>query len=197
MDSYDRALAIAPDVLRFKPAVPTLWWGCCDWRRLWRRTTRSPLACPISPRAAESRAMPAAIGKWKEGFAEFEWRKRQSESARRFPARSRPEWLGKDDLFGKTLLVRAEQGLGDTLQFVRYSALAQARGARVIVAVQPELKRLLRNGLSGADAVIGLDEPEPQHDFQVAVMSFALAFGTEVENVPSRRPLHTARRKPE
>ncbi len=56
------------------------------------------------------------------------------------------------------------------------------------MAVQPELKRLLRNGLSGADAVIGLDEPEPQHDFQVAIMSLALAFGTEVENVPAGVP---------
>ncbi len=67
------------------------------------------------------------LGNWKEGFAEFEWRKRQSESAWRFPERSRPEWLGKDDLTGKTLLIRAEQGFGDTLQFVRYGTLAQAR----------------------------------------------------------------------
>jgi tetratricopeptide (TPR) repeat protein len=187
--SYDRALIIAPDVPQIQTSrANTL----VALLRLGEAMAAHDAVAARLPDFAEGRWNRAQclllLGKWKEGFAEFEWRKRQSESAWRFPERSRPEWLGKDDLSGKTLLVRAEQGFGDTLQFVRYAALAQARGARVIAAVQPELKRMLRNGLSGADAVIGLDEPEPHHDLQVAIMSLALAFGTEVENVPADVP---------
>lgn len=189
LDSYDRALRAAPDVPQIQTSRAN---ALAALGRLEDAMAVHDAIAARLPDFAQGRWNRAQcmlqMGRWKEGFAEFEWRKRQPESAWRFPARSRPEWLGKEDLSGKTLLIRAEQGLGDTLQFVRYGALAQARGARVIVAVQPELKRLLRNGLSGADAVIGLDEPEPPHDFQTAMMSLALAFGTEVENVPAAVP---------
>lgn len=189
LDSYDRALAIAPDVPQIQTSrANTL----VALRRLDEAMAAHDAIAARLPDFAEGRWNRAQclllLGKWRAGFAEFEWRKKQPQSAGRFPPRSRPEWRGKDDLPGKTLLVRAEQGLGDTLQFARYGALAQARGARVIMAVQPGLKRLLQNGLSGADAVIGLDEPEPVHDFQIEMMSLAWAFGTEVENVPANAP---------
>jgi tetratricopeptide (TPR) repeat protein len=189
LDSYDRALVIAPDIPQIQTSRANTLMALL---RLDEAMAAHDALAARLPDFAQGRWNRAncmlLLGKWKEGFEEFEWRKTQSESAWRFPERSRPEWLGKDDLAGKTLLIRAEQGFGDTLQFVRYGALAQARGVRVILAVQPELKRLLRNGLHGADAVIGLDEPEPQHDVQVAIMSLARAFGTAVETVPADIP---------
>ena len=189
LESYDRALLIAPDVPQIQTSrANTL----VALQRLDEAMAVHDEIAARLPDFAQGRWNRAncmlLMGRWKEGFREFEWRKKQSESAGRFPQRSQPEWRGKDDLPGKTLLLRAEQGLGDSLQFVRYSALAKARGARVIMAVQPGLKRLLQNGFSGADAVIGLDEPEPAHDFQAEMMSLALAFGTEVENVPAAVP---------
>jgi tetratricopeptide (TPR) repeat protein len=189
LDSYDRALRMAPDVPQIQTSRAN---ALAALGRLEDAMAVHDAIAARLPDFAQGRWNRAQcmlqLGRWKDGFAEFEWRKRQPESAWRFPERSRPEWLGKDDLSGKTLLIRAEQGLGDTLQFVRYGALAQTRGAKVIMAVQPGLKRLLRNGFGGADAVIGLDEPEPPHDFQAAMMSLALAFGTEVENVPATVP---------
>jgi tetratricopeptide (TPR) repeat protein len=189
LDSYERALVLAPDIPQIQTSRANTLMAL---RRFDEAMAAHNALAARLPDFAQGRWNRAncmlLLGKWKEGFAEFEWRKRQPESAWRFPERARPEWLGRDELSGKTLLIRAEQAFGDTLQFARYGALARARGARVILAVQPELKRLLQNGLSGADAVIGLDEPEPEHDFQVAIMSLALAFGTEVENLPAEVP---------
>jgi len=189
LDSYDRALILAPDVPQIQTCRANTLVGLLKLEEAMgvHNTVASRLPDFAQGRWNRANCM-LLLGRWKEGFAEFEWRKKQAESAWRFPERSRPEWLGQEDISGKTLLIRAEQGFGDTLQFARYGALGQARGAKVIMAVQPDLKRLLQNGLSGADDVIGLDEPEPPHDFQIAIMSLALAFGTEVQNVPAGVP---------
>ena len=78
----------------------------------------------------------------RRGFAEYEWRwKRTGMTARR---RFRgPLWLGEFPLAGKTILLHAEQGLGDTVQFARYAPLLARAGATVVLEVQPELKALL------------------------------------------------------
>lgn len=189
LDSYNRALALAPDVPQIQTCRANALVGLLKLDEAMAVHNAVASRAPDFAQGRWNRANCLLLsGRWKEGFAEFEWRKRQSESAWRFPERIRPEWLSREDISGKTLLIRAEQGFGDTLQFARYGAIAKARGANVIMAVQPDLKRLLRNGLSGADAVIGLDEPEPSHDFQVPIMSLALAFGTEVQNVPASIP---------
>lgn len=83
-----------------------------------------------------------------------------------------PRWQG-EDIAGKTLLLIAEQGLGDTLQFCRYGAPLQERGARLIWRVQPSLIRLLAANLSGC--VTGNDAPWPQADFYLPLLSLPLA----------------------
>lgn len=126
-------------------------------------------------------------GDWAEGLKEFEWRKRRPEMQGEYLT-SR-EWSGAEDLAGKTLLIRAEMGLGDTIHFVRYAALAQARGARVVLAAQAPLMRLLSESLvPPADMVIEKYDEPPPHDYQIASMSLPLAFGTSVENAPARVP---------
>jgi len=127
-------------------------------------------------------------GQWRDGFREFEWRKRQAHSARFYPKPAQPEWQGNSALIGKTLLIRAEQGFGDTLQFARFCAPARARGAKVIFAVQRPLLALLQEGLAGVDQVIARDVPAPSHDFHIEMMSLPLAFGTDLGNVPTDIP---------
>jgi hypothetical protein len=126
-------------------------------------------------------------GAWAEGLKEFEWRKQRLDVKDDYLTGA--EWTGAEDLVGKTLLIRAEMGLGDTIQFVRYAALAQQRGARVVLAVQPPLVRLMsENLMPPAAAVIEKYAPPPPYDYQIASMSLPLAFGTTVENAPHDAP---------
>ncbi len=98
-----------------------------------------------------------------------------------------PLWLGKESLSGKTILLHAEQGFGDTLQFVRYAALVAARGARVVLEVQPELVRLLSR-TAGGETVLARGEPLPRFDFHCPLLSLPLAFATELATIPSDIP---------
>jgi tetratricopeptide (TPR) repeat protein len=121
-----------------------------------------------------------------EGWPLYEWRKKTSEplGVRRFP---KPEWLGRKPLDGATLLIHAEQGLGDTIQFCRYVKLARARATKVIFAVQPALVRLLSNFAPGVE-VVSLDLDIPQFDYHTPLLSLPLAFGTDETNIPDFVP---------
>lgn len=126
------------------------------------------------------------IGRFPEGWAEYEWRWRNTQSAlcRDRRRSSVPLWLGRESLAGKTILLQAEQGYGDTLQFCRYARLVRDRGAKVVLEVHPALKRVLSR-LDGVAQVISRDEPTGEVDFQCPLMSLPLAFGTTLETVPS------------
>jgi tetratricopeptide (TPR) repeat protein len=106
-----------------------------------------------------------SAGRLKEGFAGYDSRFAKFNA----PARAGRAWAGENPR-GKTILVHAEQGLGDTIQFARYLPLLAAKGARIIFQVQPTLARLF-HGLAGADAILPLDQPAPRHDSHVPLMS--------------------------
>jgi hypothetical protein len=99
-----------------------------------------------------------------------------------------PLWLGATPLDGKTILLHAEQGFGDTLQFVRYAPLLKARGAKaVLVEVQRELVRLL-SGMSGIDAVIARGTVLPPFDCHCPLLSLPLACATGLATIPAGIP---------
>lgn len=117
------------------------------------------------------------------GFADNEWRWVGSETqgpARELPGR---RWTGAEDLKGATLLLYAEQGLGDTIQMARYATVAKQRGARVVLEVHPPLKRLL-SSVPGVDAIIGMGQALAPFDFHCPLMSAPLAFGTTLDSIP-------------
>ena len=97
-----------------------------------------------------------------------------------------PEWDG-GDLAGRRLLVHAEQGLGDTVQFLRF--LERLRPARPVLLAQPPLLRLLRE--NGVDAV-GPADPLPPHDLRVALLDLPGLFGITLESLPGPVPYLTA-----
>jgi len=99
---------------------------------------------------------------------------------------TRPLWLGDRPLAGKTILIYAEQGYGDTIQFVRYAPRLAALGARVVLEVQPELVRLLA-GLEGIE-VVPHGRPLPPFDLQCPLMSLPLAFRTQLSTIPADVP---------
>jgi tetratricopeptide (TPR) repeat protein len=119
------------------------------------------------------------------GWKEYEWRRLGSMGEDR-PPFSGSFWGGKEDLQGKSILIFAEQGLGDTLQFCRYIDLLAARGAEITFRVPPELRELLSH-LSRA-TVVGADRPPPQTAFYCPLLSLPLAFATELETVPASVP---------
>jgi tetratricopeptide (TPR) repeat protein len=102
-----------------------------------------------------------------------------------------PRWSLADSVVGETVLLSAEQGLGDTLQFCRYAAQVAAAGARVVIEVQPALVSLLR-GLAGVERVIAKGDARPPFDRQCPLMSLPLACGTRLETIPARVPYLSA-----
>src|SRR6266702_1061306 len=123
------------------------------------------------------------IGDYRRGFTEYEWRWRRTGMPPQ-QSRSRPLWLGQYSLGGKTILLHAEQGLGDTIQFARYVPLVAAHGAKVVLEVQPELKLLLSR-LEGAAAVVARGEALPPFDVHCPLGSLPLALKTELQTVPA------------
>jgi hypothetical protein len=127
-----------------------------------------------------------AAGRFEEGWEEHEWRWKARHMAGGARGFSAPLWSGEVLGEGGVLLLHAEQGLGDTLQFCRYAPLAAAR-ARVVLEVQAPLARLL-SSLPGVSQVIARGEALPAFDAQAPLLSLPRAFGTTIETVPARVP---------
>ena len=96
-------------------------------------------------------------------------------------------WTGQENLGGRRILIHAEQGLGDTLQFVRYLPLLRERGADVYLEVQPALKSLLL-AQAGANGVHARGEAPPEFDFQFPLLSLPRAFATDLDTIPASTP---------
>jgi tetratricopeptide (TPR) repeat protein len=101
-----------------------------------------------------------------------------------------PQWRG-EAIAGKTILLHAEQGFGDTIQFARYAPLVAKRGARVVLEVQAPLRRLMSN-LPGVDQVVAHGDPLPSFDLHCPLMSLPFAFDTTVETIPDITPYLSA-----
>jgi len=125
-------------------------------------------------------------GSWLEAWPHFEWRWRIPEMMSRSAAPAAPLWLGSAPLAGKTILLRSEQGLGDTLQFCRYVKSVAALGARVILEVQRPLLSLLAD-LQGVSQIVAEGNLPPHCDYFCPLMSLPLAFGTTIESIPQAR----------
>lgn len=98
----------------------------------------------------------------------------------------KPAWKGEDPA-GKRILVWAEQGFGDTLNFARYAAPLAARGAEVIFLVQPPMVGLMRT-VPGVSAVFGAGAPTPDHDLHAPLMSLPHLMGTTLATIPTLGP---------
>jgi tetratricopeptide (TPR) repeat protein len=126
-------------------------------------------------------------GDFERGLEQYEWRWETPRGRKDKRDFTQPLWLGADDISGKTVLLHAEQGLGDTLQFCRYAPLIAARGARVILEVQEPLRTLMDN-LDGPETIIARGEPLPAFDVHCPLLSLPLAFQTRLETIPAAVP---------
>jgi len=125
-----------------------------------------------------------AQGDYERGLPEYEWRfKTKAMTPFTF---EQPVWDGAP-LNGRTILVHAEQGLGDTLQFIRYAALVKERGGKVIVACQKPLVKILA-GCPGIDQLVPYETPLPKFDVYAPLLSLPRIFGTTVKTIPAAVP---------
>jgi tetratricopeptide (TPR) repeat protein len=123
-------------------------------------------------------------GDLETGWIEHEWRKQTDIESRprEFP---QPEWLGQE-LNGQTILIHAEQGFGDTIQFIRYIPMVASRGARVLFQCPADLSSLLRHSLKDAEIVSAADLPE--FDYHCPLLSLPAIFKTRLDSIPSQTP---------
>ena len=119
-------------------------------------------------------------GNFTLGFHKYEWRKKHDTFRQHFVSLPGPEWDG-GDLSGRTLLVHAEQGLGDTIQFARYLPLIAARGGRAVLACEKPLIPLLSELPA---TMVAKDAPLPRYDCWIDQMSLPRVFGTTTASIP-------------
>lgn len=128
-----------------------------------------------------------ALGDYANGWIAYERRWETGAFAEHRRGFKSPQWTGEQALSGRTILLHAEQGFGDTIQFVRYAALVAERGARVVLEVQPELKRLMTR-FAGVDQLLARGEKLVAFDYHCPLMSLPRAFTTTVATVPTQVP---------
>jgi Flp pilus assembly protein TadD len=124
------------------------------------------------------------VGDYAKGWPDYEWR-------RTFNANlgcrvNRTFWNG-DEFRNQTILLHFEQGLGDTLQFIRYAPLVKRRGGRVVVLCPGPMHSLLAR-CDGVDEVYGGSGPAPECHIQAPLVSLPSIFGTTLETIPTKIP---------
>ncbi|HZO44771.1 MAG TPA: tetratricopeptide repeat protein [Xanthobacteraceae bacterium] len=126
------------------------------------------------------------LGDYAKGFQKYEARWLRTGMPRR-KSFGKPLWLGEYPLARKTILVHAEQGLGDTIQFARYVPQLARAGAKVVLEVQKELVPLLSR-VEGVASVVARGDALPAYDVHCPAGSLPLALRTEVATVPADVP---------
>jgi Flp pilus assembly protein TadD len=183
--SYRRALELAPgsyDILNNFANTLELQG---NWSEAMDRLDAALRLRPDYAQAHRNRALlKMLMGNLAEGWAEYEWRwKVPDVKSSGFP---QPRWQG-ESLAGRTILLCAEQGLGDTLQFIRYAPLVKARGGQVVIQCPEMLHRLLGN-TPGIDRFAAGEGSLETFDCQIPLLSLPTIFGARPEDIPADVP---------
>ncbi len=194
LSRFDEARAALARALQIRPAYPDALSNLATCLLAEGRTADAleayGLALALDPQHRDAhwnRALALLIsGDWANGWAEYEWRFHKFAAPCTSTA---PRWDGVR-LDGKTILVCAEQGAGDTLKFVRFLPLVQAMGGRVVFACPPALHTLMAS-CAGIDSLVAPHETVP-HDVWVPLLSLPGLFGTTPKTVPQNTPYLSA-----
>jgi tetratricopeptide (TPR) repeat protein len=186
--NYKRAIEIMPD---FAEAYYNLGNALKELMRM-----EDALACfdksiEVKPDYAEAywnKSLSLLLsGDFVRGWNLYEWRWKKEDTLENKRNFLQPLWLGVEDIADKTILLHAEQGLGDTIQFCRYAKLVKERGARLLLEVPKALLGLL-SGLEGVDQFVEKGKALPSFDYHCPLMSLPLAFNTAIESIPNKIP---------
>ena len=191
IDSYRRALERKPD---HATAWNNLGLACQAANRLPEAIASFRRALALTPGFAQAHWNLAlallANGEYAEGWREYEWRLRLPELGGQAPSLTIPRWEG-EDMRGRTLLVTAEQGIGDALQFIRFVARLAERGVRVVVQAPPKLCALLATA-PGVAATVSPGDPLPAYDGEIPLLSLPHRLGILADDLAAPvRYLHS------
>jgi len=185
LQCYQQALQIKPNSVEPRTNLGNVHW---DQGRFDEALACYEQALRWHPEAPETHFNRARLrllqGDWAMGWPEYEWRWQTKECPGfSFP---QPRWDGTP-LAGRTILLLAEQGLGDTLHFIRYCPLVKRLGGTVIVECQPALLRLLAS-VEGIDVLLARGLPPPAFHVYASLLSLPGLFHTTLANVPHAVP---------
>ncbi|MFZ6653631.1 tetratricopeptide repeat protein [Undibacterium sp. TJN19] len=124
------------------------------------------------------------MGDFDRGLKKYELRWQTKAMHEKEALFTQPKWLGEQSLDGKTLLIVAEQGYGDVIQFIRYTNLAIAQGAKILLMLFDPLAPLMQQ-LAGGSKILSINDPLPHFDYYCPVMSLPLAFKTTLDTIPA------------
>jgi tetratricopeptide (TPR) repeat protein len=182
-EAYGRALALRPDYVRARIGRGAALHSLNRHREALAEFANVPDGDGSGADARHNEALSLlTLGDYRRGFERYEARWSRSGMPRR-RSLGKPLWLGEYPLSRKTILVHAEQGLGDTIQFVRYVPLLARAGATVVIEVQAPLRGLLSR-VAGVSAAVARGEPLPPYDVHCPAGSLPLALRTEVATIP-------------
>jgi tetratricopeptide (TPR) repeat protein len=186
--SYDRAIALKPD---YADAYNNRGTALLDLKRIDEALASYDQAIAIKPDYADgfwNRALcRLLLGRCDEGWSDYEWRwntDRMAPERRNF---KRPQWFGKTDIAGKSILLHAEQGYGDAIMAARYVRRVIEKGARVILEVPAPLVPLLAE-IEGVSQVVAKGHQLPAFELHCPFLSLPLAFGTTLSTIPADIP---------
>jgi len=181
----ERAVQLKPDYVNAVGALGGLLSTKGELDRALDFHNRVLALAPENPSAHVNKSLVLLLqGKYEQAWEDYEWRwKLPGLQERNF---GKPRWAG-ENIRGKTILVHAEQGFGDTIQFLRYVPMVAERGAKVIVECQDSLK-LLAQSVEGAASVVVRGEAPGEFDLHAPMASLPGIFKTTMATIPARIP---------
>jgi tetratricopeptide (TPR) repeat protein len=191
-DEFEAALATFTDLLKLVPNSPEAHNELGNVLRELNRPREAlaahQRAIAFRPNFVQARWQAAlchlSLGEFEQGWCLFESRRQLPEWSE--PRFDKPQWNGSNPT-GKRLLLWSEQGLGDTIQFIRYAPLLTARGAQVHLRCQPPLLRLLSKQLT-LKTVTPENAPLPPFDLHYPLLSLPHLFRTTLDSIPAETP---------
>lgn len=185
--SFRKAIELDPDHASAHSSLGVALTAQCKLEEALASLDHAVALRPEDPGCRWNRAVALLLaGDFEAGWPDYEWRLRlPGATPTRLP---KPRWTG-DGLRGRTILLHAEQGLGDTIQFCRYLPEVIDAGGRVLLGVQPSLQRLMTSmtQLEGAQ-VLTEGDALPPFDLHCPLLSLPGLFGTRLETIPADVP---------
>ena len=182
--SYNRVIAINPD---YAEAHSNRGVALAELKRFDEALASFDRAIAINPEYADANWNKSLVllltNNFQQGWELYEWRWKRENSDLKPRNFKQPLWLGEESIENKTILLHAEQGLGDTIQFCRYAKLVKERGAKVLLEVPKALMGLLKT-MDGVDELLEKGKALLAFDYHSPLLSLPLAFKTELDTIP-------------